>query len=538
MIYVSSEYLKAFTSPVRQLTLTGYLINAETGNTDVYLTENNISGFTLERIGLEDRFYGYGITQKINIKVLDKYREYNPSTAHYIVLYFGYYDSLGNGKVQRICPDLYITEVRRDEITNELSITAYDKIYQMTKYTVDDCDIIPPMNIAFYITEGLYPLGLGDNSYKFIGDNTPTKLSYPDNANFEGTETLREMYDAIAEATQSIYYIDNTNTLTFKQLDRDGEAVFTISKDLYFTMDNSNNRRLAAICHTTELGDAITASLAESGTTQYIRDNPFYELRTDTHTLLDNALALMGGLTINQFQCEWRGYPYIEIGDKLALITKDNETVYSYLLNDVIEFDGTLRQITQWSYTDDTAETADNPTNLGEALYKTYAKVDKANREIEIVASEAAANKNNIAALQLNTESIIASVSRVETNANAAIDGVNSSIDNLTNRVEAAMTAEGVKLSIQEELANGVNKVYTETGFSFDADGLRVSKTGSEMETLLDEDGLSVFRDNTEVLTADNTGVNGINMTVRQYLIVGGSRFEDYGGRTGCFWIG
>ena len=58
------------------------------------------------------------------------------------------------------------------------------------------------------------------------------------------------------------------------------------------------------------------------------------------------------------------------------------------------------------------------------------------------------------------------------------------------------------------------------------------------METLLDEDGLSVFRDNTEVLTADNTGVNGINMTVRQYLIVGGSRFEAYGaGRTGCFWV-
>lgn len=536
MLALSDKYIAAFSSPARRIGVLVYIKDKDTDKTVYLWDSDNISEYTIERIGLEDRFYGYGITQKINLKVIDAYRELTPSTQHYIQLFITYFDNLGKEYVLRISPSLYITEVRRDEITNDLSITAYDKIYQMTKYTVDEIDVSPPMNIAFYITEGLAPLGI--DGYNFIGDTATTYLTYQDGANFDGAETLRAMYDAIAEATQSIYYINSNDILTFKQLDRDGEAVYTISKDVYFTMENSSNRRLAAICHTTELGDAITASLAESGTTQYIRDNPFYEMRTDTHTLLDNALALMGGLTINQFECEWRGYPALEIGDKIALITKDNETVYSFLLNDIIEYDGTLKQVSQWRYTDDTAETAENPTNLGEAIYKTYAKVDKVNRDIEIVASEAAANKNNIAALQLNTESIIASVSRVETNANAAIDGVNSSIDNLTNRVEAAMTAEGVKLSIQEELANGVNKVYTETGFSFDADGLRVSKTGSEMETLLDEDGLSVFRDNTEVLTADNTGVNGINMTVRQYLIVGGSRFEDYGGRTGCFWIG
>jgi hypothetical protein len=370
-----------------------------------------------------------------------------------------------------------------------------------------------------------------------IGNNASFTINYPDMANIDGAETIRDIADAIAEATQSIYYINANNALTFKQLDRDGEAAYTIDREQYFTLDSSNSRRLAAICHTTELGDAITASLAESGTTQYIRDNPFYELRTDVETLLNNALSLMGGLTINQFECEWRGNPVIEIGDKIALITKDGGTEYAYLLNDVIDYDGTLKQRTQWRYTEDNAETADNPTNLGEALYKTYAKVDKVNRDIEIVASGNDANSNSIAALQLDTKSIAASVERVAENANSAIGGVNDELTTLSNRVDAAMTAEGVKLSIQEELANGVNKVYTETGFSFDADGLRVSKTGSEMETLLDEDGLSVFRDDVEVLTADNTGVNGINMTVRQYLIVGGSRFEDYGGRTGCFWI-
>ena len=101
------------------------------------------------------------------------------------------------------------------------------------------------------------------------------------------------------------------------------------------------------------------------------------------------------------------------------------------------------------------------------------------------------------------------------------------------------MTSEDVSIAIRSELSNGVTSVTTETGFTFDKDGLRVSKSGSEMESLLDDDGLSVFRNDTEVLTADNTGVNCINVTARQYLIIGGSRFESYGsGRTGCFWIG
>lgn len=51
---------------------------------------------------------------------------------------------------------------------------------------------------------------------------------------------------------------------------------------------------------------------------------------------------------------------------------------------------------------------------------------------------------------------------------------------------------------------------------------------------------MSIYKNNEEVLTADNTGVTQVNATIKQYLIVGkNSRFEDYGSdRTGCFWIG
>lgn len=526
-----------------------------------------LKSLTIERVGESGKFFGFGIVHKLNVKVIDKERKLDITTANALDVAFG----VGCDFIYTF-PYFYVSQVHRDEITNELSITAYDALYKAVNLTYKDLALPQEYTIEMLAAACANKLGLALKN-PANGFNT----LYKSGGNFDGTETVRAVLDAIAEATQTIYYIDNNLTLTFKKLDVEGEAAAAITKDNYFTLDSGENKRLKTIIHATELGDNVSASITANGSTQVIRDNPLLEMRDDVDTLLQAAVANIGGITINQFKCNWRGNFLVEIGDKISLITKDNKTVLAYLLDDVITYDGAYKQDTQWAYTETNEETTGNPATLGEALKQTYAKVDKVNKTIDIVASETAANTSSIAALQLdteninatvsrieeetqtaidgvkgdvaaqnsyisslriNTESIAASVERVETETNATIDGVKSDISTLTNKVDAAITAEGVKLSIQEEMAKGVDKVYTSTGFSFDSEGLRISKTGSEMESLLDDNGLSVYRDSTEVLTADNTGVNGINMTVRQYLIIGGSRFEAYGGRTGCFWIG
>ena len=486
-----------------------------------------LKSFTIERVGDSSRFFGYGVIHKLNVKVLDKDRQLSITTANSLDVAFG----IGSDFIYPY-PFFYVSEVHRNENTNELSITAYDALYRAANYTVSD--LISPNEYtietfvrACAVLLGV-PLNITANGFDTI---------YPNGANFDGTETVREALNAVAEATQTIYYLNNKQELTFRRLDVSGAAQFDISKDKYYSLNSKTNRRLVGVASVTELGDNVSAALQESGTTQYIRDNPFWELRDDIAALVDAALTAVGGLTINQFECDWRGNFLLEIGDKISLTTKDNKKVYSYVLDDVISYDGAFAEKTRWSYSSEETEEETNPTNLGEALKMTFAKVDKVNKQIDIVASEAEANKSNIAALRINTESIGASVSSIEERTNNLESGINDEITTLTKKVDAAMTSDAVKLSIRAELANGVDKVYTSTGFSFDADGLRISKTGSEMDTLLDEDGLTVYRNNTEVLTADNTGVNGINMTVRQYLIVGGSRFEAYGSRTGCFWI-
>ena len=83
-------------------------------------------------------------------------------------------------------------------------------------------------------------------------------------------------------------------------------------------------------------------------------------------------------------------------------------------------------------------------------------------------------------------------------------------------------------------------KVETNTGFTFNDEGLTVEKANSEMRTQITEDGMTVFKNDEAVLTANNIGVDALNLHATTYLIVGtNSRFEDYADtRTGCFWIG
>lgn len=533
MIFAESCFLECINSPVRNVLARVELYNGST-LIDTFKHTDRLKSLTVDRLG-EAKFFGYGICQKLNFKIVDKNREINNiSTANTIEVAFGtkcdYVYTL---------PFFKVTEVHRDELTNELSVTAYDALYSADKHTVSELALNTYTLRDYCLACGAL-LGLPVGFVNVPENDTAFNMLYDGGANFEGSENLRQVLNAIAEATQTIYYINHNWELTFKRLDISGAAVYTINKERYFNLDSKTNRRLAAITHATELGDNVTATLAQSGTTQFVRNNPFWDLREDIGAIVEQALATIGGLTINQFDCSWRGNYLLEIGDKIELITKDNEKVTSYLLNDLITYDGALNQQTSWSYEDNEGETASNPANLGDALKQTYARVDKANKQIEMVASDITATQEDIASLRLNTDEITATVSSFQTSTEEALDGLSENLSTLTNSVEAKLTDEQVTIKISEALSSGVDKVETSTGFTFDDIGLIISKSDSEMTTTITEDGMTVKKDGQTVLTANNVGVDAVNLHATTYLIIGNnSRFEDYGAsRTGCFWIG
>lgn len=493
-----------------------------------YTEADKIISLDVQRVGEDGKFFGFGIVHRLNIHLIDVQRELNITTANSIKM------SIGVGTDYMSFPTFYVSEVHRDEKTNELSITAYDTLYQANNHTVSELTLTKPYTIKQFCEAVGTVLGVSVSG----ADNFT--LSYDNGANFEGTEKLREALDDIAEATQTIYYIDVNNKLCFKQLDKDGNAVITIDKSKYFSLESSTGRRLQTICMATELGDNVSESTTLVGSTQYVRDNAFWELRDDIATLVHDAITAIGNISINIFNCSWRGNPALEIGDKIALVTKDNKTITSYMLNDTIKYNGTLTEQTQWKYENSEAETASNPTSIGEAIKQTYARVDKQQKQITLLASEAQANSENIAQLQVDTNQITASVSTVQNNLDTMSTSLDSRINEVEKKTQLSVTEEQVGIKISEALSNGVSSVTTETGFVFNNEGLTISKSDSEISTNIDEDGMSVLKGTEEVLTADNTGVNAINLTAHQYLIIGkNSRFEDYNNnRTACFWIG
>lgn len=115
----------------------------------------------------------------------------------------------------------------------------------------------------------------------------------------------------------------------------------------------------------------------------------------------------------------------------------------------------------------------------------------------------------------------------------AAIAELQTSSDNLTIQVAELANAE-------EPDAYEIKS----TGYRFDLNGLKIRKGNDEIENLLTNTGMYVNRYSGEtsepILVADKNGVDAINVSVRQYLIIGNNaRFENYmGNRTGCYYIG
>lgn len=120
----------------------------------------------------------------------------------------------------------------------------------------------------------------------------------------------------------------------------------------------------------------------------------------------------------------------------------------------------------------------------------------------------------------------------------------NDSVLTVSNSVTNIQTSLNQQIEITKDIqVNGVSKVKTTTGFTFDENGLTIEKTNADTKTNIDEDGMVVYSTtgskNTEMLVVDSQGVEAENVTVRTYLVVGqNSRFQDYETGTGCFYVG
>jgi hypothetical protein len=672
MIQVSQDFLDKLNSPVREIKGRVELYEGST-HLQTFNYDDHLHSFTVNRMSEDSKFFGFGICQKLTLRLIDKERKLNISKTHTLDAAYGV-----DGFFVYPNPRFRVDEVNRDENTNELTITAYCDLYKATAHTVAE---IKEEGLTSYTIEEFaqvcarileLPLRIDPAALPAF------QTYYYEGANYNGTESIKDALDDVAEATQTIYFVDTDWNLTFKRLDPAAPPVFMLDKSRYFSLDTKESIGLGTIVHKTELGDNVEIStfvqgrncldpetvlpqeayyptvvstidkgisvngyvgkiefdnklkldtdyafsckcnqisgenaypyimvrgdydviaaetygdecyvkfntgdnayiaiefhvgigtaymnkpghaefteimleegVAHSlyqpyqdiGVKQFVRDNPFWELRDDIDILLDAAIAGAGGMVITPYSCSWRGNFLVEIGDKIGIERKDGSIVYSYLLDDTVTYQGYLSGKSEWSYEENTTETATNPATLGAALQDATARVDKLNQEISLIVKGIDINSSSISSLQVDTDGIFSSISVVEQNLTEKLTTVNDEVEMLKQSVETAITKDELTIEIQKEISKGTDKVITETGYRFDSDGLTISKTNNELTTTVTENGLQVNRNGETVLVANSNGVSAEDLHATTFIIIGNnSRLETWqGNRTACFWIG
>lgn len=256
--------------------------------------------------------------------------------------------------------------------------------------------------------------------------------------------------------------------------------------------------------------------------------------------ILEAALSTLQAVAHRPASISYSGDPAVQAGDLLVHRDTSVGDLVLPVMRLIYKFAGigTLESLGVDSATQHQESATDR--RLKKAFLKSSqdrseleTKIDQTEREVLIQASEQFASKSDLAELSVSTEGIASRVSHQE----YTIVGIQTDL----NSMQATSTE--LTLQFQQIVDNGVDKVTTSTGFTFDQDGLRIQKSGEEIENKLDHTGMYVTRSGETILQANNEGVVATDVTVRNYLMVGShARFEDYNNgtdraRTACFWI-
>lgn len=271
------------------------------------------------------------------------------------------------------------------------------------------------------------------------------------------------------------------------------------------------------------------------------QENPFVIDENEVETIFNS----INGLTFQSIDIKMWGDPAYDTGDIIELLGLRSfiQKSWTYQYGFIGNYKTTLKESNSISNVEKISKEAN--------IRKIKATLNDLDGKINIMTGQINGNESNISEIQASLTDINLRVE--ETTENLAsnyldkdqVDAIsntnNENIELLRKAVDQSVSSTQLQINvINEIIENGSTKIKTNTGYTFDDNGLNISKEGEEISNTMDNTGMFVRRDEEEVLGADNTGVRTENLSVRKYLTIGtNSRIEDYKkDRTACFHIG
>ena len=329
-----------------------------------------------------------------------------------------------------------------------------------------------------------------------------------DEEKYDISDTFRDVLDDIAEvAGGMIGFVDDALTVIYPT--NSGETIDEESLKT-LTMGKKYGPINSVVLSRTPQEDNIykkdNDSIAEHGLTEIrIENNQIID--THREDFMDGICNALFGLSFELYELESFGIGYLNFGDIFSIKTADGVEHKTLMLCDDLQITQGVKEESKLEEPEVTNTDYSAASETDKTLRKTILRVDK--------------QDNKITALVSKTDEMEAGLAEV------------------TKKAELIMDSESVDIKISEAIS-GIDSIETSTGYTFDKNGLNIHKDGEEMHNTLDNTGMYVRKNDTEVLIANDKGVTATDLTARGYLIIGAnSRFEDYpGNRTACFYIG
>lgn len=481
-----------------------------------------------------------------------KEKDVNFRYGLYINSNFEYVD-LGN---------FFIKDIEDSKSKNEIVATGYDRMIRFMKtFKQSELQLIYPCTVLDLVQKICEICGVELYSTDFF------------NADLEVTEdfftaqelTYRDVLERVTQATLTTAFIKE-NKLYFCAVS--DEVVQRLDKS--YISDLVIKEKFGPV-NALVIGRGSVEDNVEARDDENIATNGRCEIRFDENELIeyqreeviDSMFEQVSGLEYYSFEGSDLGVTWLEPCDCIELGDREDNFYKSYYLKANIK-------ITTGISSDIGADLIDE-TNTE---YKVTTKEEKKNLKVERLAKKNEGLIQDIIKEQTETsekltqheqtiDGIVTTVSETKTelakdihnNYQEIIQKFDSTVQEddlvaIRNQVQTIQNNSEYAINIAEEMQlNGVSKVKTEVGYTFDSNGLTIEKNNAETKSKLNETGLEIMDatgSSDEVLLkagydseTGETIVKSKNMAVEKYLCIGtNSRIEDFEDGTAIFYTG
>lgn len=401
-----------------------------------------------------------------------------------------------------------INEVEWDKANNSAVLKCYDKmLFSMVPY---DLELTYPMTLGAYLGKicERFDWVLGTEEFT----NSDVEI---EEEKYTTEYTFRDVLDQIAQAAGgTIAFRDGSLCVLYPTASGETYSADNMISSDGITIGELYGPVTAVVLARTPQEDNIYRIAEDASLEDAVEIKIENNQLMDSHRedFIDGIFERLNGLSYYLYDFHSFGYLYVDLLDLFTLEDQNGNEYKCLMLADEFTIGQGLDETSSCEAPEETETDYAAASESDRVINQTILRVDKQEQEITSLVS----TTTQIAGSLENTRQTL---------------------------TEVKQTAESLNITVTKIEQDGIDKVKTSMGYTFDDEGLKIAKDGETIENRIDNTGMYVENDGDTVLSANNSGVDAINVKVNQYLIVGEhTRFEDFRNehgeeRTGCFWL-